>query len=60
MAGNITKVKEGSYRLRYKDYSKYVKAKNDSEAERLLAKFITDIDSGDFTKPSKVTFREFA
>lgn len=60
MAGNIIKVKEGSYRLRYRDESKYVKAKNDSAAERLLAKFITDVDSGDFEQPSKVTFKEFS
>jgi len=60
MAGNITKIKEGSYRLRYKDYSKYIKAKSDSEAQRLLARFITEIDNGDFTKPLKITFKEFA
>lgn len=59
MAGNITKVKDGSYRLRYKDESKYIKAKSDREAERLLAKFVTDIDSGDFSKPSKITLNEF-
>lgn len=60
LAGNIVKIKEGSYRLRYRDYSMYVKAKNDSEAKRLLAKFVVDVDNGDFTKPSKITFREFA
>jgi integrase len=60
MAGNIVKVKEGSYRLRYKDYSKYVKAKTDSQAERLLAAFVTEIDKGDFSQPSKITFKEFA
>jgi len=60
MAGNIVKIKEGSYRLRYKDYSKYVKAKNDSQAGKLLAAFITDIEAGDFSQPSKITFREFA
>lgn len=60
MAGNITKVKDGHYRLRYKDSSKYVKAKNDTEAGKLLARFVTEIDSGDFAQPSKVTFKEFA
>lgn len=60
MAGNITKVKEGHYRLRYKDSSKYVKAKNDTEAGKLLARFVTEIDNGDFKQPSKVTFKEFA
>lgn len=38
MAGNIVKVKEDQYRIRYRDSSRYVKAKNDREAERLLAK----------------------
>ncbi|MCL5290574.1 MAG: site-specific integrase [Firmicutes bacterium] len=60
MAGNVVKVKDGQYRLRYKDSSKYVKAKNDTEAGKLLARFVTEIDSGDFTQPSKITFREFA
>ncbi len=59
MAGNITMIKEGSYRLRYRDFSRNVEAGSDREAERLLAKFITEIDSGDFSQPSKVTFNEF-
>lgn len=60
MAGNIIKIKEGSYRLRYKDYSRYVKAKNDTQAQRLLASFINEMDSGDFRAPTKVTFNELA
>lgn len=59
MAGNITQVKDGYYRLRYRDSSKYVKAKSDREAQKALAKFITEVDSGDFKQPSKVTFKEF-
>lgn len=59
MAGNITKVKECYYRLRYRDYSEYVTAKSDHEAERLLAKLVAAVDSGDFTQPAKVTFKEF-
>jgi len=59
MAGNIVKVKDGQYRLRYKDSSKYVKAKSDREAEKLLAKFVTEVESGDFRQPSKITFKEF-
>lgn len=59
MAGNVVNLGDGKYRLRYKEYSKYVKAKNDSTADKLLAKYITDIDSGDFTEPSKVTLKEF-
>lgn len=60
MAGNIVKVKDGQYRLRYRDHSRYIKAKNDTAAEILLAKFITEVDSGDFRQPSKITFKEFA
>ncbi len=60
MAGNITRIKEGYYRLRYKDYSQYVKAKSDHESKRLLAAFVAKVDGGDFTQPSKLTFGEFA
>jgi integrase len=59
MAGNVTKRKPGHYRLRYKDYTRNIQAKTDSEAEKLLAKFITEIENGDFSQPSKITFREF-
>lgn len=59
MAGNIVKIKEGSYRLRYKEQSKNIKAKNDSAAERLLAKFITEVDEGKFVA-EKYTFKSFA
>lgn len=59
MAGNVTMIKEGSYRLRYKDYTRNVIAKNDRAAETLLAKFITEVEAGNFSKPSKVTFGEF-
>lgn len=60
MAGNITKVKDGYYRLRYKDSSKYVQAKSDRELGSLMAKFITEVDSGDYSQPSKMTFKQFA
>jgi len=60
MAGNIVKLNDGRYRLRYKDYSKYIKAKSPRDAEKQLAAFLTEMDSGDFSKPSKITFREFA
>ncbi len=59
MAGNIVKIKEGHYRLRYRDSSRNVKAKNDSAAEVMLAKFVTEIDSGDYRQPSKMTFKQF-
>jgi len=59
MAGNVTMVKAGSYRLRYKDYTRNVTAKSDRAAEKLLATFIVEIENGNFSKPSKVTFGEF-
>ena len=59
MAGNITMVKEGSYRLRYKDQSRNVTAKSDRAAAQLLAKFIVEIDEGDYTKSAKFTFGNF-
>jgi len=59
MAGNITKLKDGSYRLRYKDCSKNVKAKSDRVAAQQLAKFIVEIDEGDYSKPAKFTFGKF-
>lgn len=59
MAGNKIKLKDGYYRLRYKEHSKNVQAKSDREADKLLAKFIVEVESGDFTKPLKITFSEF-
>ena len=58
MAGNIVKLDnvENGYRLRYKGESKNIKAKNGREAERLLAAFITDIDSGNHKKRSLYIF----
>ena len=56
MAGNVTKVKEGSYRLRYKDYSRNVAAKSDRAAEKLLVKFITEVEAGNFSQPTMTTF----
>ncbi|MBT9132390.1 MAG: putative prophage phiRv2 integrase [Firmicutes bacterium] len=60
MAGNLVKVKEGYYRLRYKDFSEYVRVKSDRDAERQLARFIAEVDSGDWTQPAKLTFKQFA
>lgn len=57
MAGYVQKYGEGRYRLRYKGYSRYVQAKSDREAEKHLAKFIAEIESGNFSQPSKVTFK---
>jgi integrase len=59
MAGYAQNVGEGRYRLKYKDHSRYVEAKSDRAAETLLAKFITEVENGNFSKPSKITFGEF-
>lgn len=59
MAGTITWLNDGRCRLRYRDVSKYAKARNETEAGKLLAKMITEIDSGDFSNSSKVTFSMF-
>lgn len=60
MAGNYYLIKEGSYRLRYRGQSRNVEAKSDRQAEQQLAKFITEVDSADYAKSSKLTFRQFA
>lgn len=59
MAGTITFLNDGRCRLRYKDVSKYAKARNQTEAEKMLAKLVTEVDSGDFSNSSKVTFSAF-
>lgn len=42
------------------EFSRYVKAKSNREAEKLLANFIAEIEQGDFAKPAKVTYKQFA
>ena len=61
MAGNWYWIKEGeSARLRYRGKSRNVSAKSEREVKRHLAKFVTEVDSGDFTQPTKLTFEQFA
>ncbi len=59
MAGNLTEWAPGKYRLRYKDKSKNITAKSLREAERMLAKFVTEIDEGKAVT-GKYTFKSFA
>lgn len=58
--GYYRKRGENSYELDYRRNRTTVKAKNDTEAARLLAKFIADVDAGRFKKPSKMTVKEFS
>ena len=64
MAGYKRKVGENRWRLEYQlngeKYSKNVKAKTISEADKLLASFIYEIDNNVYQNPNTVTFAEFA
>lgn len=64
MAGYKRKVGEGKWRLEYQvdwqKYSKTVKASSLSQADKLLAKFITEIDEGTYQTNTTKTFSEFA
>ena len=64
MAGYKRQVRQGVWRLEYQldgeKYSKNVKAKSQSEADRLLALFVSDIENNTYQKSSTLTFAEFA
>ena len=64
MAGTKRKRSNGSYYLEYmlngERYSQTVKAKNDTEADKLLALFVTEVEKGNFTNSSSLTFVELA
>ena len=64
MAGHMRKISEGKYRLEYmldgQKYSKNVKAKNDTQASKLLAQFVTEIDEGIYQGGTNTTFADFA
>lgn len=64
MAGYKRKVGENRWRLEYQlngeKYSKNIKAKTATEADKLLAKFIYEIDNSTYQNPNTVTFAEFA
>ena len=70
MVGNVEKRGENSYRLRvsggYKDdgkrivYKKTIEAKNQTEAEKELALFIAEIETGQALSAKKMRFRDYA
>jgi len=64
MAGYKREVRPGVWRLEYQldgeKYSKNVKAKTPTQAEKILAKFITEIDENTYQSSKTVTFSEFA
>ena len=64
MAGYKREVRQGVWRLEYQvdgeKYSRNVKAKTPTQAEKELARFVTEIEEGKYTKESKIRFVEFA
>ena len=64
MAGYKREVRPGIWRLEYQldreKYSKNIKAKTATQAEKELAKFVTEIENGTHQKSNTVTFSEFS
>lgn len=64
MAGYKRRVGENRWRLEYQldgeKYSKNVKARTSTEADKLLAKFIYEIENNTYQNSNTVTFAEFA
>jgi integrase len=64
MAGYKREVRPGVYRLEYQcdgeKYSKNVKAKTLTEADKLLALFVAEVEKGQYSKQSNMTFTELA
>jgi integrase len=70
MAGSYKKRGKNSYELRVsagtgpdgkrRRYIKTVKAKNDREAEKLLALFVAEVEKGEYIEPSRLTLEEFS
>lgn len=52
---SLGKGANGKYIRKYKN----VKAKNKTEAKKLLAKFVNELESGEYIDPTKMTFGEF-
>ena len=69
MAGYFVKTKSGKYRLfasggtdsggNRNRPNKTVEAASDREAGKLLAKFVAEVEKGDYIEPSKLTFSKF-
>lgn len=64
MAGTMRKRGNNSYYLEYmyegERYNSTVKANSPTEASRLLALFVAEVEKGQYKKQSKITFVEFA
>lgn len=64
MAGTVRNIKDNRYRLEYmldgQRYSKNIKAKNPTEAKKMLAKFVTEIEEGIYQGNSNISFTDFA
>lgn len=64
MAGTMRKRGKNSYYFEYMcggiRYSQSVKAKNDTEASKKLALFITEVEKGNYTNNSGLTFTELS
>jgi len=64
MAGTMRKRSNGKYFLEYmcngERYSQTVKANNDTEASKLLALFVTEVEKGNYSNQSNITFTEMA
>lgn len=58
-AGSYRKRGKDSYELRYRGKSKTITASNDTQAERALAAFMTEVDKGKFKPPAKMSVQEF-
>lgn len=59
-AGSYRKRGEDSYELRYRGNRKTIQAPNDTQAERALAAFISDVEKGKFRKPAKMTVKQLS
>ncbi len=64
MAGYKRQIRPGVWRLEYQldgeKYSQNVKAKTPTQADKELAKFITEVEEGNFTKRNNIRFVAFA
>jgi len=64
MAGTKRKTGENRWRLEYmfegERYSQYVSASSPTEASRKLALFVAEVEKGQYSRQSSITFVEFA
>ena len=64
MAGYKREVRPGVWRLEYQvdgeKFSQNVKAKNDKEADKILALFVAEVENGKYRKDTGMTFTELA